>query len=279
MDAKYYAGLYDADGSFSIQARKLANGNFKIQPRAVLTQLTFRDKPLRDLQREFGGTLYTDKHEEHKGWQETTVLVMTCAKALRLMEHLKKHLVIKKEIVDFIQNVSGKEVNQDVLNVVKKSVKELRYEIHPLRTNQPSRRWIAGYVDGDGCLRAQVSKRGYLKVRLEITSYDRDTQGVELLQKAFGGSINKHGKNAIRWVLYITESNAQKVLGCFVRHSKIKQDQVQYALNFLNNGKHLRNRGATLESNTEFKETLSAMKQPQRLSESGLSGNDNQAIV
>jgi len=275
MDVKYYAGLYDADGSYSIQARKLADGTFKIQPRAVLTQATFRDKPLRDLHKEFGGTFYTTKDDQNQEWEEISYLAMTYQSAEKHIEQLHKYSDVKKEVMEYVLNTSGKVVNGVVLKAVKKNLKDIRYEIHPVRTNHPSRRWMAGYIDGDGCLRAQVSKQGYLKLRLEVTSYDRDTQGVELLQKAYGGSIGKHGNKAIRWVVHITESNAQKILGGMVLHNKIKQDQVRYALNYLNQGKHLRKRGATFESNMKFKETLSGMKQPQRLSESGLSGNDN----
>lgn len=266
MDVKYYAGLFDADGSFGIQARKLANGNFKIQPKAAIKQVDFRAKPLRDLNEEFKGTSFVETFED-KSWNATFNLVYTCSKAKNLMEKLKNHLVLKKEVVEFILEVSDQEVNQVVLKTIKGLLKQLRYEIHPLNKNFPSRRWMAGYIDGDGCIRVQLRSNGGISIKLEITSYNRDTQGVDLLKKAFGGCIIKHGANAIRWVKHLNESNAQKVLGYFSNHAKIKRTQVLYVLEYLNQGKHLKKRGATLETNKVFKETLQNLKQPQRLNE------------
>jgi len=276
MDVKYYAGLFDADGSFGIQVDKRQDGTFRLSARASLKQLEFRAKPLKDLAEELKGTLYTELHEDKPGWRPTCGFVVTHQKAVSLMEKLKNHLVIKREVVDYILTINGQVVNKEVLKAIKKILKDLRYEIHTLNKNHPSRRWMAGYIDGDGCIRSQVRRYGGLSTKLEVTSYDRDTQGVELLQKAFGGSINKHGNNAIRWVVNITENNANKIIGYFQKHSSMKRTQLLYVLDYLNKGKHLKKRGATLESNTRLKETLQQLKQPQRLSEKTPSG---EAIV
>lgn len=267
MDVKYYAGLFDADGSFGIQANKLSNGNFKVNAVASIKQVSFRDRCLKELAEAMNCNTYKESFEN--SWKDITSIRLVGKKALNLIEKLKNHLVIKREVVDFILEIHGQEVNETVLKTLKKMLKEIRYEIHPLKKNHPSRRWMAGYIDGDGCLRSQVRGYGGLTTKIEVTSYSRDTQGVELLKKAFGGTIIKHGRNAIRWVKYLNESNAQKVLGYFSNHSKIKRTQVLFVLDYLNKGKHLKSRGASLESNIILKEQLQNLKQPQRLNEKG----------
>lgn len=267
MNVKYYAGLFDSDGSFQIQARKLENGNFKIHAKATICQLQFRDRPLKELSDYFNVSLYDKKAQGND--QPATQFVVVGNKAFTLIQKIKNHLVIKKEVAEFIEQVHNQEVNETVLKTIKHLLKEIRYEMHPLNKNHPSSGWMAGYIDGDGCLRSQLRKTGNLVTKLEVTSYDRDLQGVELLKKAFGGSIHKHGQNAVRWVLHLNESNAQKVLGYFSNHSRIKRTQVLFVLNYLNKGKHLRKRGATFDSNRELKEQLQNLKQPQRLNEKG----------
>lgn len=267
MNVKYYAGLFDSDGSFQIQAVKLNNGNFKIHAKATICQLQFRDRPLKELADYFQVSLYDKGTKPHE--TAATQFVVVGNKALTLIQKIKNHLVIKKEVAEFIEQVHGQEVNEIVLKTIRGLLKELRYEIHPLTNNHPSSGWMAGYIDGDGCLRSQLSNRGKLDTKLEVTSYDRDMQGVELLKKAFGGSIHKHGQNAVRWVLHLNESNAQKVLGYFSNHSRIKRTQVLFVLDYLNKGKHLKKRGATFDSNKELKEKLQNLKQPQRLNEKG----------
>jgi hypothetical protein len=58
----------------------------------------------------------------------------------------------------------------------------------------PSRSWLAGYFDGDGCLYAQLNPHGHsASIKVSIDSNTDETDGLELVHKAFGGRIETRG--------------------------------------------------------------------------------------
>lgn len=269
MDMKYFAGLLDADGCIKIQARKLVNGNFVIQANVSINQCSFRADPLVEMANHYSVGVFREKKAET--WNEATTVTLTCKKAVNFLEHVKNHLVIKQDIAEYVISISGKEVNQDVLKAIKKILKDMRNTPKHANRPFPSSRWFSGYFDGDGCLRAQVTKEGGVRLRMEITTYKHDLAGVELLQKNYGGAIGKHGNNALRWVKNLDETNCKIILSDIVKHSRMKRTQIEYALGFIGNGKHLLKKGGSKEANIRFKETLQQMKQPHRLSEQNTS--------
>lgn len=267
MDAKYFAGFLDSDGSVAIQARKLTNGKFTLQARVTLTQLTHRADVINEVAEFYGVSVNKVNHDE--GWNEASTVILTCKKAVNFLQHVRNHLVIKQSLADYIMTLDGQVVNEEVLKAIKGIIKNIRNSPKQLTKSEISSRWLAGYFDGDGCLRAQVRENGNIALRAEVTTYKWDTSGVELLQKVYGGSIHRSGPNAIRWVKHLDETNCKVVLGDIVKHSRIKRTQLEYALGFVGNGKHLLRKGGSKEANITFKENLQQMKQPHRLSESG----------
>lgn len=262
MDMKYYAGLFDADGSFTAEPRKLKDGTFTIQLRATLYQL---DRG--DVIKEFSEYWGTKIQQHPNGTLNTSV---RCNKALRFMEQVKKHLVIKQPLVEYLIGLSGQKVNKTVWKVIKKEIKKLRSNDTPVKP-YPSRRWAAGYIDGDGCFKGEFRKRdGNAGATLVVSSISTSSAGIKLLQKFFGGFITnslQKGKNIQSLRIYLSESNCKKVIGYFGKHLRIKKSQAEYIMGYIGNGKHYKRRGATTEQNKKFYDNLSAMKRPQRLSD------------
>lgn len=258
---KYFAGLFDADGSFTAEPRKLANGNFRIQLRATLYQL---DKA--NVIREFSEYWESTLQQHPNGTYNTSI---RCKKAQRFMEQVKNHLIVKRPLVEYLLEINGEEVNPTVWKVIKKHIKELRSNTK-LKKPYPSRQWCAGYIDGDGCLISHLRKDGNLSVTLVVSSIETANTGIQLLHKFFGGQIYnsmQHGKNIQQWRVYLSESNCKTVLGYFGKHLRIKKAQSDYVLGYIGKGKHFKRRGATTEQNLKFHKNLSAMKRPQRLSD------------
>lgn len=262
MNMKYFAGLFDADGSFTAEPRKLQNGNFRIQLRATLYQLD-KENVLREFAEYWESTI-----QKHPNGTLNTSL--RCNKALRFMEQVKNHLVVKKPLVDYLINIHGKEVNPVVWKVIKKEIKKLRCNEKPKKP-YPSRRWCAGYIDGDGCIKSDYRKKdGNVSVYLIVSSINTASAGIKLLHRFFGGQIytqKQKGKEIQHWKIYLSESNSKTILGYFGKHLRIKKAQSDYVLGYIGKGKHIKKRGATPEQNKKFHNNLSAMKRPQRLSD------------
>jgi len=258
---KYFAGLFDADGSFTAEPRKLQDGNYTVQLRATLYQLD-KENVIRDFADYWESTI----HQHPNGTLNTS---LRCNKALRFMEQTKKHLIVKRPLVEYLIGLHGQVVNKTVWKVIKAEIKKLRQNTTTGKP-YPSRRWVAGYVDGDGCLVCNYRKSdGNVSVNLVVSSIETSSAGIKLLQKFFGGKIYnslQNGKNIQQWRVYLSESNCKTILGYFGKHLRIKKAQADYVLGYIGKGKNYLRRGATPEQNMKFRDNLSAMKHPQRLS-------------
>ena len=193
-DIKYFAGLIDADGSFTFNVRKLTDGNFRIRARCAIYQ-----KNQFDLLQEFGSQFEVNPYTIKRDNLDCVVFVGK--KALRLIEHLRSHLVIKRPVADFVVKHNNKIVSELELKDLKAQLKTLRLVDQPER-NFPSRKWMAGYIDGDGCLISSKNKRGYLCFNLTVTSHGSQKAGLDLMHKCFGGSIYCDKNSEVyRWKL------------------------------------------------------------------------------
>jgi len=261
MDMKYFAGLFDADGSFTAEPRKLKDGGYTLQLRATLYQLDKADV-IREFAEYWGATI-----QQHPNG--TLNVSIRCNKALRFMEQVKKHLIVKRPLVEYLIGLQGEKVNKTVWKIVKAEIKKLRSNEISGKT-YPSRRWVAGYVDGDGCFVCNYRKKdGNVSVTLVVSSIETASAGIKLLHKFFGGKIYtslQNGKNIQQWRVYLSESNSKKIIGYFGKHLRIKKAQADYILGYIGKGKHYLRRGTSPEQNLKFKTNLSAMKHPQRLS-------------
>ena len=233
---KYLAGFLDSDGSVGLQFRKLNNGKFTVQARVSFKQRTDRNQIIQAVADEWGVTI---SHEDV--WAGSDAVILTCQKAVRFLERIKNFLVIKYDIACLAIELNGQVTDnpdelRDRLSVLRKSKcsREKSY---------PSRKWLAGYFDGDGCI--TITTRNQVLAR--FTSWIYDTEGVELIKKQFGGSLLKE-KNCLR----LNVSSPIKLIEYFHDDSILKKAQLQYVLEHMRKG----------TINSVVKCNLSKMKTP-----------------
>jgi len=248
-NVKYYAGLFDADGSFDIWPIKRENGSYYINIKATLYQK--HTEVFEELTRE-----YSVEVKEGKG---CSYISLHGTKAEMFMNIIKRHLVIKRQVVDLLLSLKGTTV--DDIKKVRCQIQDARKEKSPEK-NYPSRQWMAGYIDGDGCLYSSFRKKdGNIEFKLAVVSHYTQEAGLLLMKKAFGGYITKQG-DVCKWNLSLSVNKGKQVLGFFKKHLKIKQEQADLILDCLNTGKHFRRNGASYEGNSDIHLQLKELKLP-----------------
>lgn len=235
---KYMAGFIDADGHISVRTRIGARPDllFSIGQEAGFAE------PLHELQDEFGGIIrskFGGKHLE---------LCMRSGPARKVIERLKKYLVLKKDqairYLDFVDSSDVLRTEQDV-KAARERIAEIRRYGAMYEPNYPSRKWMAGYIDGDGSFAVSVNN-GLAYPVLRILAAPNYIVGVTLLHKAFGGTLTARGDNLV-WSLQLTQpSKIEQVLGHCAPYLRKKQAQAYFLLGCAKNG-NLRD-GETIRS-------------------------------
>lgn len=230
LSEKYMAGFIDADGYLGVRCRVGARPDliFEISQHEKFYFATI--KPIMD---EFGGQVRT-KLEKYK------VLAMKCGPARKLYERLAKYMVIKHDIaieyMNFIDHADIADTTQEVA-LYRKIVKDIKKQgrTSPL-PNYPSRKWLAGYFDGDGCFSVSV-KGGYAYPTAMVVSAPHLSSGIKLIQKAFGGSICTIAEGNLAWQLALTDpSKCILFLEFFAKHLVEKKAQAYFLLGCARNG-------------------------------------------
>jgi hypothetical protein len=213
---KYIAGFIDADGCFTITVTKSTNG-YSVIPCIRISQ-KFR-KTLDDIQKYFGwGKVYTSKRGDFeyqvRGNKAKTV-------AMRLVKHLVLKDAQARWIIDY--DFSGLKTAAQVKQI-RQTLKQLR--ITSFSTKQfPSRKWLAGYIDGDGCFSVGFRKgRKCPRITLTIACHYTDIKALELIHKNFGGSIAKVN-NVYYWTLYLQKTNFAKLQNFAFKYLQLKKEQ------------------------------------------------------
>lgn len=220
---KYIAGFFDADGTVGLI---FPPGCQRPQIRMAFSQKTSSGRVIELIQKEIGGTV---KINTISG-DEYSSLTLYGQSAKNALNRIKKHLVLKRHYVNVCLDLA----NQIVVDVsaAKAYLKEQRKARCLPLPNFPSRRWLAGYFDGDGCL--AVGWRGENRaasVLLRVASSDFDTEGLEIIQKAFGGRIHDMRNGRCRqYVLNMPPSKAVQVLEYFAKHLVVKKAQAEFIL-------------------------------------------------
>ena len=267
---KYYAGLADADAYTGLSFCKSTDGSYNVY---ATIKYAFRwdtaDKVLPALCEEYDVTPFRRKPKEGD-YQQSVQL--TGKKAVRLMEQIKKHSILKRQLMEWLISMNGKNLTKEELPGVRAKLKSLRADKTLSKKDYPSRQWTAGYIDGDGCFASMYDKKhGGLVFRVMITSHRDDPQGVLLMQKAYGGNVyvRKDGNLCYTFSLADKDS-AEKFFSGVLPHIRVKRAQADFILSVLRKGRHLKKNGATPESNLELHNKLKELKKanrPQRLSE------------
>jgi hypothetical protein len=227
---KYMAGFIDADGHFSVRARIGARPDLEF---SVAQAVGFQE-PLLELQKEFGGVIRLRHDGQH------AELCMRGSPARKVFERLKKYLVLKQDqaerFLDLVDRGVVLKTEADVA-AVRQRVKEIRSYGATREPNYPSRKWMAGYVDGDGSFVVKVCKKtGYAYPNLTILAAPNYFVGITLLHKAFGGRVQAIGQNAIWSVSLSQPSKIEQVLGHCAQHMFRKQAQAYFLLGCAKSG-------------------------------------------
>jgi hypothetical protein len=251
IDAKYFAGFVDADGSIGLHIQKRNDDRYGLYPKVQIGQLTYRDFNLKEIASKYEVSL------TYKPDAEMSLVNLCGTKAQRFIEMIKEHLVIKDELAEYVLSLP-KEVSGEELKAIKKVVKSLRKKHYPTK-NHPSRKWLAGYIDGDGCIYGLVKKTGVLCCKLVVASSADAQAGLRLIQKALGGNIGVKG-NSSHYELHLGVSKVQELYHFCGKHLRIKKTQMQITYDYIGQNKHSKSHGATYDTNKKFCETLATTK-------------------
>jgi len=146
---------------------------------------------------------------------------------------------------------------------IKELLKQLRIQPSP-QPNFPSRKWLAGFTDGDGCFTGKVRKNGSFGPCYKVSSSLHDRVAIDTIYKIFGGSVSVRGR-IIQYTLYLSESKAEEFIEYFGKHLVLKRTQADYILQCARQGLY--------KSGSIMKERLKELKseaksvQQHRLSE------------
>lgn len=227
LSEKYIAGFLDADGCIEVQWK---GGKYKPLLQVSFSQATPQDEVLEMIRVEHGGRM---RRKEVKG-NFYTELTLAGATAEKLLNRVKKHLVIKRYYADAVLSVIEKREPPEDLEAARVWIKKQRKVKSLPLPNYPPRKWLAGYFDGDGCVWTCYRKKGgHVQVATGIACAKYDTEGIEVLQKAFGGRIKPHGKNGnsvLQWILSLAPSKAKQFFEYFGKHLVVKRDQADFIL-------------------------------------------------
>lgn len=225
LNEKYMAGFIDADGHISVRARIGAKPDLIV----TMSQRELYRDVIDYAQDEFGG----NSRVVTIGDGRYASLQMRCGPARKCLERLKKYMVLKRHhaerMIDLVDSSYVLKDEHDVLRV-REEVKKIRAYGADRIPNFPSRKWLAGYFDGDGNFSVKVDKgRGYGYPHAAVLAAPNYTAGIVLLHGAFGGRICAVGQNAI-WTLSLEPSKAREFLSYFAQHLHIKQAQAYFLL-------------------------------------------------
>lgn len=262
---KYYAGLIDSDGYVGLSFNKSTNGKYNVY---AVVQLRLREDAAKKVLPYLASFYKVHPFiEEKKLGKPQTGIMLSGKKAVRFLNEIKKHSVLKRNLMEWVIQNNGKSFFEEELPEIRRRLKELRADRSPSRKPFPSRQWAAGYIDGDGCLFSDLTQEGYLHFKLCIASHMNDPQGLELLSKHYGGVITVRKDGNLSYVLSVTKSC--KLLADVLPHIKIKRAQFDLVKHVIDSGCHLKKNGASRESNRAIHTKLKELKsyRPQRLNE------------
>lgn len=234
---KYLAGLMDSDGCLSLEFRKISNGKFSVSTRLTLAQRSDRMDMLKLELFDIGGSFKTTSYENQSQW------VLNKKEELnKLLPRLLKHMVIKAkywkwllETKDYYsRNPISEEERESLSLLMKYKRQELAGPLKP--KNHPSWAWVAGYLDGDGWYSCPTSKSKTYCV--SVACDKKDFVAVQLLHKAFGGTISepKSKPNMFVWYRGLGPQNSSFTFRFLPKvhfHSRLKKHKMEMILHNL----------------------------------------------
>lgn len=244
---KYYCGVFDADGCCSFNFSKTGYIRLFLKIRAV-NSIDRNFKMLKYFEKEFcglgkfniDGKTSIDNLSGTFGFTKRSDINM-------IVPRMLKHLVIKgkhcKRMFLIWRSLRGKQLTDVQIDRLKKFSKWSRQHNGPVKPKKhPTWAWLAGYIDGDGCLKYKLRTDVQAKspsISLSISAHEKDRQGIDLIQKAFKGYIHPEGR--MPWILVYTRnlgvsdsSFTKKFLPKLLRYCKVKHYRIEQILAFHN---------------------------------------------
>lgn len=87
--------------------------------------------------------------------------------------------------------------------------------------------WAAGFLDGEGCIRAYRKTNQYA---LQVTAWNKDIRPLEKLKDVYGGSVGSHSNGCWRWQV------SANIALSFLKHVRpflvVKGEQADVAISF-----------------------------------------------
>lgn len=262
VSEKYLAGFLDADGSIELICPSANTKWFHPYVKLSWSQKESRSRVLEEIAVDYG---LRGRTKTVDGCEYMEVYT-SGEHANMLLSRIAKFLVIKRAYADTVMAfVRTKVKTVDEAQRGKKVVVAVRKSKSQSEPNYPSRQWLAGYFDGDGCIYADVKYGRSASIRAVICCAEYDVVGLRLLKKAFGGSISpkNESEKVMVWELYLDAAKAKQFLGFFAKHSIVKRSQMYFVLGCAANN--------NFRDGDTIAKTLKTLKaHPHRLSDSAV---------
>lgn len=231
LSEKYVAGLLDSDGHVTVRSRVGAKPDLSI---GIGQDVMYNDV-LEAIADDFGGYVHVQKsNPKAASWNARGRIARNAA--MRLMKYLVCKRDVTAMLLDLVDDAPVLSSEEDV-ELFRGQVRSIRQNVNKTTANYPSRRWLAGYFDGDGSFAVKVcNKTGYAYPFATILSEPKYACGIELIEKAFGGRMHKSGTNIV-WSLSLSQpSKIKQFLPHFAKYLVRKQAQAYFLLGCAENG-------------------------------------------
>lgn len=231
---KYLAGLVDADGCISLLYRPI-KGGWRLQLHLSLSGAVSIDKhdfiKSLPLSTKLGTT--TSRQPENRAKQNVWH-VCKRSDLEKLLPRLIKHMVVKgghfQWCLDMLRNTKNKVLSDKDVSALKAAHYISRRESVRKSKNHPTWAWTAGFLDGDGYYSLRHNKKtGRTVCRMGAVSHKDDRESLDLLHKAFGGSIYNE-KDWVRWHRNLGPRDAKfslPFLAKVANHSHLKKHKIE----------------------------------------------------
>jgi hypothetical protein len=227
LSYKYIAGFLDADGSINV--------GFKADCRTPqmsigFSQKTSQDEVLQRIHEELGGSYRT---VGINGGLYTQLVFGGNRQSQMLLSRIRPFLVVKRHYADVCLDICSRHIEKEEIPVVREYLKIQRKQRSLPLPKHPTMKWLAGYLDGDGCISVQsISKHsGTAYLILHVAASVFDTEGLEIIQKQYGGRINDMRDGSVKqYQLSLAPSKITELFGPVAQHMIVKRDQAEFIL-------------------------------------------------
>lgn len=241
-EIKYLAGLLDADGSLSFQ---FVDNRVYLNLVLAASESIDKHQYIETLGARAGNV--SIRTWEENNWSPSHQWrVQSKAEINMLLPRIMKHMVIKgmhwNNLFLKWREFQTKVLSQEEVETLKQYSQDSRKQSKPIKPkNHPTWAWVAGYLDGDGCYTFKKHSNpeaiNCMTLKIMVVCHKDDHVGIDLLYKAFGGSIRAE-KDWLRWNRNLGATDtafATEFLRKVHAHSRLKKWKIEQMLAFHNN--------------------------------------------